>query len=237
MLLRLLSCSALVLALVGVGAGASKADNFEPPDAIRSAVESAASARIAVARDGKAEIEVGEIDSRLHFAACPALDVSLPNIESGAVTARVSCAQPPWTLYIPVRVRAWGQAVVAATNLAPNTRLSAADLTLARVDVFATNGAYFTDPAQAEGKILRANIRAGSPILASLLDLPVIVRRGQSVLLSLSDARLSIKTNVVAMEDGRAGDSILIENPDSKKTMRATVSDAGTVEIRYGASN
>jgi len=237
MSLRLLSCLAFGLILAGIGANPGRAVDYEPADAIKAAVTSAAEARITVSRDGKTEIEVGDIDSRLHFAVCPSLDVSIPNVDAPALTAKVSCAQPPWTLYVPVHVRAWGQAVVAAANLAPGARLTASDMTLARVDVFATNGAYFTDPAQAEGKILRANIRAGAPILASLLDLPVLVRRGQSVLLSLSDASMNIKTNVVAMEDGREGDSILIENPDSKKTMRATVSDAGTVVIHFGATN
>jgi flagellar basal body P-ring formation protein FlgA len=235
MLLRLLSCSALTIGMAGVAAICCRAADLQDPAMIRAAVQSAAAAQIAIARSGNVEIEVGEIDSRLHFPACPALDVAVPTVDAAALTARVSCAQPPWTLYVPVHIRAWGQAVVAATNLAPNTKLSATDLTLARVDVFTTNGAYLTDPSQAEGKILRANIRAGSPIMTSLLDLPVIVRRGQSVLLSLSDSAINIKTNVVAMEDGRAGDSILVQNPDSKKTVRATISDAGTVEMHFGA--
>ena len=152
------------------------------------------------------------------------------------MTARVSCDQPFWTLYVPIRVHAWGRAVVAATNLAPNTTLRASDLSFARVDVIATNGAYLTDLAQAEGMVLRANVRAGAPIVSQLLDRPVVVHRGETVLLTLLDSVVTIRTTVVAMEDGRAGDSILVENPDSKKTVRAMVSGAGGVEMRLGES-
>jgi len=226
----------LVAAAIALAAASAVAAEEQDIQVIRAAVQAAAAGRIATPRDGTVDIDVAPIDSRLHFPACPALDVSLPAIDSTMLTARVSCGQPAWAIFVPVRIHVWSPAVVAATNLAPNTKLGAADMTLAKVDLYAGSGAYLTDPAQAEGKILRANIRAGAPILAALLEAPVLIRRGQSVLLTLSDATINIKTTVTAMEDGKAGDTILVQNPDTRKTVRVLVSDAGTVEMRFGGA-
>jgi flagella basal body P-ring formation protein FlgA len=117
--------------------------------------------------------------------------------------------------------------------LAPNTTLTATQLTRGRADAFANSAGLLTDPRQVEGKILRVGLIAGAPILAPLLDLPVAVHRGEKVVLTLTDTEMTIKTTALAMEDGRVGDSIAVQNPDSQKTLRATVARDGGVEIRF----
>jgi flagella basal body P-ring formation protein FlgA len=232
MLLRSLTCLAFSVILTWPGT-ASRAASFESPDTIRAALQAAAEQQIGPAKDQTLQIEIGDIDARIHLAVCPALDVDIPPASSPLMSARVSCRAPFWTLYVPIRVHAWGRAVVATTNLAPGTKLTAADLTLSRLDILATNGAYLTDPRQAEGMILRANVRAGAPILMPLLDRPLLVHRGDTVVLTLRDSAITIRTSEIAMEDGRVGDRILVENPDSKKTVRAAVVDSGAVEMRF----
>jgi flagella basal body P-ring formation protein FlgA len=149
------------------------------------------------------------------------------------MTAKVTCATPSWTLYVPIHLHAWVAAVVAATNLAPNTTLTAAELTRGRADAFAGNGGLLTDSRQVEGKILRVGVMAGAPILSPLLDLPIAVHRGQKVMLTLSDPVMTIKTSATALDDGRVGDTITVQNADSHKTLRATVARDGGVEINF----
>jgi flagellar basal body P-ring formation protein FlgA len=236
MWLRSLIGVVLALPLIVVLTNGVRSADFQDPQAIRLAIRIAAEGQYPAPPDTIVNVEVGEIDSRLRLPACPLPQVSLPMTAAPALTAKVSCDQPSWTFYVPVRLREWSRAVVAAANLAPNTRLAASDLTFARIDAFAANGGFITDPAQAEGKILRGYVRAGAPILAPLLDLPMIVHRGDTVLLTLSDTTMTIKANVVAMEDGRQGDSILVQNADTRKTMRAVVSDIGGVEMRFNGA-
>lgn len=200
---------------------------------IRAAIAAAVRPRLAAIVTGTPDVAVGAIDPRLRFPACPALQVTLPPANAAAMTAKVSCDAPAWTFYVPVRVQVWTKAVVAATNLAPDTRLNAADLALGRVDAFASSGALVTDPAQAEGKILRAGLSAGAPVLATLLALPVVVHRGDKVVLTLKDPSMTIRTAAVALEDGHVGESILVQNVESKKTIRATVAGSGTVVMKF----
>jgi flagellar basal body P-ring formation protein FlgA len=179
------------------------------------------------------ETEVGTIDSRLRLPACSNINVDLSSANSAIMTAKVSCPDPNWTLYVPVRLHEWISAVVAATNLAPNTPLTASELTRGRADALAGTGGLITDPREVEGKILRVGLTAGAPVLSPQLELPIAVHRGQRVMLTLTDPEMTIKTTATALDDGRVGDTITVENADSQKTLRATVARDGGVEINF----
>jgi flagella basal body P-ring formation protein FlgA len=215
------------------GAPAFAEGEVETSDAIRSAVESALAPRLVTIKDAEVEIAVGPIDPRLRLPLCAAPHVSLPPTNTAIMTAKVECIGPNWSVYVPVRMHAWADAVVASVNLMPNTKLGGADLTRGRVDLFTNVGGFLTGPAQAEGKILRVGLLAGAPVLRPFLELPVAVHRGQRVLVTLTDSAMTIKTTALAMEDGRIGENIALENPETKKTIRATVADDGTVEVKF----
>jgi flagellar basal body P-ring formation protein FlgA len=219
------------IALLGALSGGTVAAEIESPSSIRAAITSAMQPRLAGMTD--ATLEIGALDTRLQLPACPNVGVSLDGTEGAMTTAKVECPSPDWTLYVPVRVHAWVEAVVAANNLAPETRLTADLLTRRRVDMFGASGALVTDPARVEGKILRVGLIAGSPILASFLENPLVVHRGQRVLLTLTDGTMVIRDSVVALEDGRVGDDITMQNPESQKIIHATVAGDGAAEIRF----
>ncbi len=220
--------------LLGASLAAAGTADAETQDLaqIRAAVEAAVTPRLA-AKDASIEISVGTIDPRLQFPACPSLDVTLPPTNTASMTAKVSCDLPRWTFYVPVRVHAWAEAVVAAANLPANRALARSDLARGKVDIFAASGGIVTDPKQAEGKILRTGLFVGAPILSTMLDQPISVRRGQRVVLTASDGTMVVKTAAIALEDGRIGDNIPVQNPDSQKTVNATVTRDGGVEIKF----
>jgi len=221
------------LAALALARPAAASPSPEDPAQIRAAIEDAVRPRLDAIPGARIEVAIEAIDPRLQFPACPALAVSLPPENSAVMSAKVSCPAPAWSLYVPVRLHAWVEAVVAAGNLVPNRALSAADLTRGRVDLYAGRNGVITDPRQAEGKILRAGLPMGSPVLSPMLDLPVAVHRGQKVVVTLRDPSMMIRTTALALEDGRVGDSISVQNPETQKTLRATVASDGGVELRF----
>ncbi len=236
MTISTIATSALLAGILAISFAApvsSAAAEIESPESIRSAITTAIEPRLGTFNGATVEVAVGAIDARLRLPACQAVEVALPPVNAALMTAKVDCRAPSWTLYVPIRLRAWVDALVASTSLAPNTKLSANDLTRGRIDVFANSGGVLTEAAQAEGKILRVGLLAGSPILSPFLEFPIVVHRGQKVLLTLSASTMTIKAPALALEDGRTGDSIEVENPDSQKTMRATVLDDGSVEMKF----
>jgi flagellar basal body P-ring formation protein FlgA len=229
---RCLAIACAVL-LLSTRLGVARAEEIQDQAAIRAAIQTAMASRFAAMQGTAAEAEVGAIDSRLRLPACSNIVVDLPPANTAMMTAKVSCQAPDWTLYVPVRLHAWVNAVVASTNIPPNTKLTTAVLSRGRADALANDAGLITDPRQVEGKILRVGLVAGSPILSPLLDLPIAVRRGQKVMLTLNDNEMTIKTTATALEDGRVGDSISVENQESQKTLRATVARDGGVEINF----
>ncbi len=202
-------------------------------EAIRAAIAAAVQPRLGVYKNATAEVSIGAVDPRLQLPLCPAPEVALPAVNTAVMTAKVECHEPAWTIYVPLRLHAWVDAVVAAVNLAPNSKLAADALTRGRVDMFATNGGLLINERDAEGKILRVGLSAGAPVLSPFLEFPIVVHRGQRVLLTLTANTMTIRAPALALEDGRIGESIEVENPDSQKTMRATVLSDGSVEMKF----
>ena len=155
MLRQVMKCPALLVGLMAAflaEPGTPAAAETEAPESIRTAIEAAVTPRLGAVKDAAVEVAVGAIDSRLHLPSCPTLEVILPPTNAAVMTAKVECNSPNWTIYVPVRLHAWVDAVVASANLMPNTRLTADYLSRGRVDMFSsTNGGLMTDPAQAEG--------------------------------------------------------------------------------------
>lgn len=224
------AAGAVVAIFTNVSGGS--AEEIQDQASIRAAIEAAIAPRLTAMHGMSGDAEVGNIDSRLRLPPCTNISVDLPPANAAAMTAKVSCDTPSWTIYVPVRLHAWVDAVVASTNLSPNTTLTAAELGRGRTDAFNSAG-LITDPHQAEGKILRVGLIAGAPILAPQLDLPIAVHRGQKIVLTLTDPEMTLKTTAVAMEDGRVGDSITVENAETQKTLRATVARDGGVEVKF----
>jgi flagella basal body P-ring formation protein FlgA len=221
----------ILLAALSLATAPLRAAELEAPAAIRAAIRAALRPSLAGIKGATAEI--GAIDPRLRLPACPALAISLPQTSAPAMTAKVACPSPDWTIYVPIRLHAWVEAVVAATNLAPNTRLTADNLARGRVDMFASPGELVTSPARAEGRVLEVGLLAGAPILKSFLKTPFVVHRGEKVLLTLTDRTMVIRDTAVALDNGRVGDSIAVRNPESGKIVHATVAEDGTVAVRF----
>jgi flagella basal body P-ring formation protein FlgA len=233
---RFRSAAALVAAALGLAAqpclaamaGAPSVD----PQVIRAAVEDAIRKVAPPLPDTTLELEVQAPDANLHFAECPDFSVSVPPLTGSRITAKVSCANPVWAVYVPVRLHRWQMVMVAATMLPPNRPLAAGDLVAARIDTATLPGTPIADSDQAVGKLLRTTVPAGAPLMAAQLEAPIVIHRDQRVVVTLDDGNVVVKTTAIAQQDGRAGDIILLQNPASKKTLRAAVTADGEAEMR-----
>lgn len=201
------------------------------PAAIRAAVVRAVHSAAPHLPGTTLEADVAPLDPAVHLPACPDLATEVPPLIGSFVTVKVSCPAPVWTIYVPVRLHQWREVVVAATTLPPDRPLTAADLTLARVDTAALPGTPVTDIATALGKLLRTSVPAASPILAAQLEAPILVHRDQRVIVTLHDGAITLKTVVIAEQDGHAGDVIALRNPSSQKVIHATITSNGEAEM------
>lgn len=223
---------ALVLLLCSASASAVQAPS--------SLVDAARSAALAAAREAGVNnptATVANPDPRLRLADCPApLAAKLTGQTRlpGRAVVRVACpGAPGWAVHLPVSVQAKGDVLVAARPLPRGHRVQAGDLRRQTLELGALNGQYLLDETAALGQALRRSIASGERLAPSLLQAPVLVRRGDPVLMQLQSNKFVIHANGRAMASGGAGERIAVENLSSKRVVHGTVTGDGRVTVEF----
>jgi flagella basal body P-ring formation protein FlgA len=156
---------------------------------------------------GEVEITVGEPDPRLQLAECRRYEPFVPPGARlwGRATLGVRCVEgATWTAYVPVHIRVFGQALVAARPLPRGATLTAEDVRLERLDLtqFAS-GIHGSDDA-IEGKTTVRAFAAGEPLRRDALRAPPVVVPGDAVKVVLDGAGFALETDGKALS--AAGD-------------------------------
>jgi flagella basal body P-ring formation protein FlgA len=81
------------------------------------------------------------------------------------------------------------------------------------------------------GHAARRDLRAGQPIRISEMMKPELIARGDTVTLTFDSPGVILSLRAKAMESGTEGDVIQVMNPQSKRTIQATVEGPGHVVV------
>ncbi|MBI5256472.1 MAG: flagellar basal body P-ring formation protein FlgA [Burkholderiales bacterium] len=134
----------------------------------RLAGDSAGQALGAGAGPVRVEVELGQLDPRLKLAPCDQIQPYLPTglRPYGRTRIGLRCLQGPtkWNVYLPVTVKLYAQALVAASALPAGTVLEAGHLQRAEVDLAAGPDPVLTQPAMALGRALARPLPAGQAL-------------------------------------------------------------------------
>jgi len=83
------------------------------------------------------------------------------------------------------------------------------------------------------GQRVKAHVQSGDPVYPLLLDEPFAVHNGDMVELTLlSGPGVMIRSRAVAKQEGRIGDTIRLEQPDTKKAISGQIVGTKSVEVR-----
>jgi len=180
-------------------------------------------------------ITVNRIDSRLRLPKCnQPLDTFSPPAgrKLGRTTVGVRCSgNKPWSLYVPVMISLNTDVVVAASNLARGTILSATDLMLDTKDVARLRGNYFSNPSQAIGKTLKRNLQRGRVLDSKYIATPDAIKKGSKVIILAHSSNIQVRMPGKALSNGSIGTLIKVRNSHSKKTLEAIVVSPGVVKV------
>jgi flagellar basal body P-ring formation protein FlgA len=210
------------------------AEPWQDTVAIAAAAEQAVRTHLA-AVDGEIGVKAEALDPRLRLAACEQpLRAELPAAarETARLTVAVHCAgSKPWRLHVPVRVSVTRTLVVTATPLPRGKVLTAGDVILAQREVGAAPGGYLTSVDAAVGRVLRRQAAAGVVLAPGLLEAPLLVRRGEPVILQARSGGIAVQMAGVARADGALGDKISVENVSSKKILQGIVRNEKYIDV------
>ena len=127
-----------------------------------------------------------------------------------------------------------GPVYTAKSQLARGRVLESNDLMLSRLPWRGLpSGSFGLSSAELVGQRVKAHISAGNPFTRELIDEPLAVKAGETVDLTVvSGPGVIIRSRAVAKQEGKVGDAVRIEQPDTRKVLLGTVIGSKTVEIR-----
>lgn len=221
--------AALALSVAAPGAGANA--DIQALDEIRAVAHDF----LVDAADGSVEVEVGRLDARLRLQRCSLpLSAWLPpgGRTSGHTSVGVRCdGALPWTLYVPAVIRREQALVVAARPIPRGSTLGPADVSSVTRLMSNVPGGILDSVETAVGQVAVRDIAAGALLNANQLKAPQVVRRGQSVTLSLANGPVAVRVAGTAMKDGTLGERIPVRNLNSKRVVEGVVLADGVIEV------
>lgn len=140
------------------------------------------------------------------------------------------CPDPRgWRHDFVVRARVTAVVAVTAMPLRNNEVLTDEHITLERRDVTLVSDAV-GDPQAAIGQTSRRSLRAGELLRAGALTAPLLVKRGDQVLMLARQDGIEISMGGEAMDAGARGAMVRVRNAASGQVVRMRVTGTGTVE-------
>lgn len=128
-----------------------------------------------------------------------------------------------------VRARISAQVVVTAAPLAAGEVLAAAHVTLERRDITNVSDAL-GDTAAVLGQTSRRSLRAGELLRAGQLVAPIVIKRGDAVVMVARMEGIEVTTAGQALDAGAQDAVIRVRNAASGQIVRMRVTAPGTVE-------
>lgn len=185
----------------------------------------------------KPQVTVGAPDPRLRLAVCgDKLEAFTPPGQKtlGNTTVGVRCSGAnPWTIYVQASVALIEPVLVAQRPLSRGTVLSGDDVTLAEKDVARMTQGYLTDIKDINGMVLKYSVTAGAVLRPSLLQPPIVIKRGERVILLAEGGGIQVKMEGQSLMDGAVGDIIRVRNLSSHRVVEGTVVSPGVVQVRF----
>lgn len=134
-----------------------------------------------------------------------------------------------WRHEFVVRARVSALVAVTAAPVRPNQPLTDADVTLERRDITHIADAV-GDASQAIGQSPRRSLRAGEVLRTGQLAAPIIVKRGDQVMMVARHEGIEVSMAGEALDAGARGAVVRVRNAASGQVVRMRVTGTGTVE-------
>lgn len=130
-------------------------------------------------------------------------------------------------------VKVYQSVAIAQKNLNHGDFFSSDTITFKEMEIsrYHRTG-VFTSWDDLKDKLVKGFVRSGTVISAAQAQKPIEIQSGQMVDLLFENNQMLITARMKALESGRAGDWIRVENPASKRVVRARVAAAGQVVLR-----
>ena len=180
-------------------------------------------------------VTASRLDPRLRFARCGGpLEASLlsgARLQAQASIA-VACRRGAnWTVYVPVTIASRIQVWALKSSQAQGARLGAGEVTAETRLVSGLALGYVTDGAQLSRSTLRHPLPAGAVLMSQDLVPDFMVRQGEQVTMVAAADGIQVKAAGLALQDGRYGALIRVQNVSSSRVVQGVVEADRVVDV------
>ncbi|MFM8454202.1 MAG: flagellar basal body P-ring formation chaperone FlgA [Gammaproteobacteria bacterium] len=188
------------------------------------------------------DIQVKPLDERrLQHCKAEHLEVFLPpgsQIKS-KTTLGIRCKSPnleegpTWSTYAPFEISIKKPVMTLNRNIEAKEKLEPSDIRWVPANVLTLNRGFLDHLETLNGKIARRNLKAGTVLIPDDLQKQKLIQRGQIVSVQARRGTLLVSTQGKALNDGFMGESIKVENLNSKRVIQGTVKGEHEVEVLF----
>ena len=203
-------CATVALLLFGCALARAEADASALEAGLAQQVRQLALAGTRQAGAGlRVEIEVGRLDPRLRLAPCQRVEPYLPAHTRlwGKSRIGLRCTEGParWNVFLPIAVKVFGQALVAAVPLAAGTTVARADVVQAEVDLAEDSSVAMMDASLVIGRTVARAVDAGQSLRQAHLKPRQWFAVGETVRVVAVGAGFSVAGEGQALTPGLEG--------------------------------
>ena len=148
--------------------------------------------------------------------------VNVEVLVDGAPYAHMVCS---------MRVHIYENVVVSATPIQKETPIRLENLMVAEREDKGKAYERYAVPQDLVGKVITTNVPAGTVIHSGMVKEPILIQPYSQVNICTNVNGVEIKTDGTALERGRRGDYIMVQNTSSKRKVRAKVIDETNVQV------
>jgi len=184
---------------------------------------------------GRVEVSVGSPNARLQLAPCARIEPFIPAGARlwGRTTLGLRCVEgAAWQAFVPVQVRIFASAPVAARALPQGASVSPSDLQDEEIEVTRFPAGALADPSQLADKQLTRPLAAGQPLLREYLRARPVLAQGDTVKLLYLGKNFSVSTQGRALSHALDGQNVTVVT-ESGRNVSGIARPGRIVELNY----
>ena len=137
------------------------------------------------------------------------------------------------TIQVMADVSAMIDAIVPTRLLKTEEVIDGVDLKTTRLRIHQWNHPFVTDRDEVIGKSAARPLPPDTPLRPTFVKFPLIVKKGDRVMIEARRGGLSIQTYGITKSSGQVGQTIMVANLDSGRELRAKVVAPSLVQVDF----
>ncbi len=202
------------------------------PDKISAALQQALAQKMGAR---KFEMQLSERNLTMHVPEQMATDLDVSDLRydlaRGDFSATVSAANNTITETVAGRLIPVTTVPVLKVQLQKGALITKEDLDYVDIRNSDMSANVIVSAEQLVGMTPRRGLAALKPIASSDIASPIVVKKGETIIMVLQNSEMTLTTQGKALESGAVGETVRIVNPSSGQSIEGVVTGVKTVSI------